>query len=108
MRRPILPGDVATVARAVLAAPCARRGTVLTAIFEGAQAALERHGGAGSLHPEWGNGALEAAARRFALADEPTLDHTDYLRCTIMVLLELERRLVLTGGDGFPDDPVKP
>ena len=108
MRRPILPGDVSTVARALLAAPCGQRGAVLTAIFEGAQAALELERRAGCLHPEWGNGGLEAAARRYALADEPTFDHTDYLCCTIMVLLEMERRLAMAGGVGCAEDPQKP
>ncbi len=92
MRRPVLPGDVSAVARALLAVGPDQRTAVLNSVFDGAalaQAAVEK---GGALHEVWGNGSLDAAARGFALADEPPLDNWAYLCCMINVLQELQRR----------------
>ncbi len=86
VRRPVLPGDISAAARALLAvAPCARAG-LCSEIFTGAQIACAYVEQTGRLHSKWGDGTLNAAARRFELADEPSYDNPDYLASTQLVL----------------------
>ncbi|MFY0312352.1 hypothetical protein ACFMBG_20925 [Leisingera sp. D0M16] len=89
MRRPVLPGDVTAVARALLAVPDRERLRLCRRIFSGAAEAAAYAGLFGRLHPRWGDGSLSAAARRYALADEVFLDDPEYLHCTRLVLREL-------------------
>ena len=94
MRRPVLPGDISAVARALLAEPMDRRGALCRRIFAGAALAMEHMTDSRRVHPVWGDGSLSAAARCFALADEPPLDDPDYLACTLAVLQALNRRIL--------------
>ncbi|MBY6055868.1 hypothetical protein [Leisingera daeponensis] len=89
MRRPVLPGDVSAVARALLAVPQDCRLSLCRRIFGGAAEAAAHCGVLGRLHPVWGDGSLSAAARRYDLSCEPFLDDPDYLGCTRLVLREL-------------------
>ncbi|MFS4580021.1 hypothetical protein [Phaeobacter sp. C3_T13_0] len=93
MRRPILPGDICSTARALLAVAPAERRALCEQIFAGAGQAshhLRRHR---QLCPDWGDGSLSAAARRFQLADEPFYDAPQYLACTRLVLARLARHI---------------
>ena len=48
----------------------------------------------GTLHPQWGNGSLDAVARRCCrLATEPFWDDPCYIKCLMISLQELQRRL---------------
>lgn len=89
MRRPDLPIDVTSVARALLAVAPAQRQRLCRQIFAGAGLALRHHQHSGRCCRLWGDGSLSGAARRFTLADEPFLDHPGYLACTRMVLAHL-------------------
>ncbi len=93
MRRPVLPGDISDMARALLAQPEAQRAAVCDQIFVGAAQAVRYVERRSRLHPVWGDGTLSAAARRFTLACEPGYDHVEYLRCTLCVLDALRGRL---------------
>ncbi|KIC29613.1 DUF7742 family protein [Leisingera sp. ANG-M6] len=99
MIRPVLPGDVSAVARALLAVPESARLALCRRIFGGAAEAAAHCCLLGRLHPLWGDGSLSAAARRYALADEPFLDDPAYLDCTRLVLRELASVLE-TGREG--------
>ncbi|ATG39761.1 hypothetical protein [Phaeobacter piscinae] len=93
MRRPILPGDITSTARALLAVAPAERRVLCERIFAGAGQAschLRRHR---QLCPNWGDGSLSAAARKFVLADEPFYDAPQYLSCTRLVLAQLARHV---------------
>ncbi|AHD00846.1 hypothetical protein METH_09275 [Leisingera methylohalidivorans DSM 14336] len=96
--QPVLPGDVAAVARALLAAGDAERLRLCRRIFGGAAEAAAHTALFCRLHPRWGDGSLSAAARRFDLADEVCLEDPEYLRCTRLVLRELAAHLE-TGGE---------
>lgn len=84
--RPVLHGDVISVARAMLRVEAGERERLCIRIFRQAEQAdiyVLRHR---KLHPKFGNGSLMAAARRLPLADEPTFDNTEYCQCVISVL----------------------
>ncbi|WP_323783640.1 hypothetical protein [Leisingera sp.] len=98
MMHPVLPGDVAAVARALLAASDGDRLRLCRRIFGGAAEAAAHTALFGRLHPRWGDGSLSAAARRFALADEPCLEDPEYLRCTRLVLRELAAAVEACGA----------
>ncbi|MEX0301011.1 MAG: hypothetical protein AB3N24_01185 [Leisingera sp.] len=98
MRQPVLPGDVSAAARALLAVPPGSRAVLCRRIFGGAAEGLAHTALYGCVHPCWGDGSLSAAARVFALADEPFLDDPDYLECTRMTLGFLSS--VLSEDDG--------
>lgn len=87
--RPVLHGDVSSVARVLLLVPERDRIACCARIFEQADLAelhVSRHG---CLHPSYGNGSLMAVARRHFLADEPCFDSVEYCRCFIAVLAML-------------------
>lgn len=93
MRRPVLPGDIASAARALLHVPEAKRARLCACLFAGAARACAHLEQGMGLHPRWGDGTLSAAARRFPLADEPPLDDVEYLACTIRVLRAVHGRI---------------
>lgn len=99
MRRPVLPGDVSAAARALLAVPCGARAGLCRRIFGAAAEAATFADLFQRLHPRWGDGSLAAAARAFALADEPFQDDPDYLACTRLVLQELAAQLAAADAD---------
>ena len=92
MRRPVLPGDVCSAARALLAVPEQDRDDLCQTLFDGAGIALSYSLESGRIHSIWGDGTLSAAARRYPLADEPALDDPQYLRCMIRILMALMQR----------------
>ncbi|WP_282093002.1 hypothetical protein [Epibacterium ulvae] len=93
MRRPVLPGDVAAVARALLEVAPKARAPLCDEIFTGAVMAMIHVSQTGQLHPRWGDGSLNAAARRFVLADEPGYEDLSYLDATQVVLDRLRMDL---------------
>lgn len=93
VRVPVLPGDISAVARALLSVPPAARDALCGKIFDGAQKARVFVNTHRVLHPAWGDGTLNSAARRFALADEPGFEDPDYVSATQMVLAHLSLRL---------------
>ncbi|WP_170410232.1 MULTISPECIES: DUF7742 family protein [Ruegeria] len=89
--RPILHGDVAAAARALLAALPQDRDRLCTRLIQEATLADQYVGQTGNLHPLFGNGSLMAAARNRRLADEPGFDDVQYCRCFELVLQHLIR-----------------
>lgn len=95
--RPVLHGDVSSAARVLLAAPPAQRGDLCRRLLAEAEAADAHVRRSGRVHPRWGNGSLMSAARKRALANEPTFDDVDYCACFEMVLRCVRmRRISLT------------
>lgn len=84
--RPVLHGDLSSVARALLAMSPDMRARALCRMIGEADAADAHVRRTGRLHRIWGNGSLMAAARRRTLAAEPGFDDIDYCRCFAMVL----------------------
>jgi len=83
--RPVLHGDVTSVARALLNVPKKDRPRLCRQIFEQADVADKHVQRTRHLH-QFGNGSLMAAARRYPLADEPTFDCAQYCECIIQTL----------------------
>ena len=81
MRRPVLPCDVITLARALLACRPVNRAYLADVIARKAVRAQRFAQLTGRRHPRWGDGSLDAAARRYPLAREPFWDDPDYLSC---------------------------
>ena len=94
MLRPVLPQDVSTLARALLAVPQSERARLCRRILKMAALARDHMHQTGRLHPVWGDGSLDAAARRHDLQPEPFWDDPDYLSCLILALRALRRRCV--------------
>lgn len=90
--RPVLHGDVTSVARALLLVGEDARDGLCQRIFVQADQAEEHVRLSGRLHSSYGNGSLMAAARCYNLADEPSFDNTEYCRCFAIVLHRLMRR----------------
>lgn len=86
MRRPVLPVDVITFARALFALPAASRERRAARILSGALRAEHHRRAFGRLHPRWGDGSLDAAARRYPLAAEPFWDDLEFLACLRLAL----------------------
>jgi hypothetical protein len=85
--RPVLQGDVTSVARALLLVSVNKRHARCAQILEQADLAEAYVQQYGRLHGSYGNGSLMAAARRYPLADEPTFDDVGYCQCVVTVLL---------------------
>lgn len=92
--RPLLHGDIANAARALLQVPRGVRHDLCARMINEAEAADVHCRQSGHLHPLWGNGSLMSAARKRVLADEPTFDDMDYCACFEMVLRALINRQV--------------
>ncbi|MEP2717238.1 hypothetical protein [Pseudophaeobacter sp.] len=90
---PVLPQDVSTVARALLLEAEPQRSTLCQMLLDRAELAARHVARTGRLHPHWGNGSLDAAARQSsALATEPPWNNPSYINCLILILQELQRR----------------
>jgi len=87
--RPVLHGDVSAAARALLAAAAEDRQALGARLLDQAEAADRHRLRTGRLHPQWGNGSLMGAARRYPLAVEPGFDDPDYCACMILILQAL-------------------
>jgi hypothetical protein len=90
---PVLPQDISSLARVLLAVPVQERSEVCSALFDHATLAASHVANTGELHDLWGNGTLDAVARNFSLAKEPFWDDPTYLNCLIIALHELQRRI---------------
>ena len=100
MRPPVLWEDLRSVARALLAHPAPRRRALCRQILYGAHRAARQSAATGRCHPQWGDGSLGAAARRFPLATEPCPGDADYAECLQMAL-----DLALSGRKGHKKTP---
>ena len=98
--RPVLHGDLSSAARALLAAPPEQREALCARLFHQAEAADRFRLCEGRLHPEWGNGSLMAAARKYPLKPEPDFDDTAYCHCMVLILRSL---LALRQGVKLPE-----
>lgn len=83
---PILWEDIRSLARALLAHPERRRRVLCRVILKGAKRAALQAAATGRVHPRWGNGSIDAAARRFPLAAEPFPGDADYAACLVIAL----------------------
>jgi hypothetical protein len=84
--RSFAPSDLSTAARMLLALPEAARQRAMTRLIGEAEAADRYRKRLGRAHPLWGNGSLEAAARRHALAPQQRFSDTDYMSCMALAL----------------------
>ncbi len=84
------------MARALFAAPARERTVLCQQLFDRAGLAAAHVARTAQLHPRWGNGSLDAAARHSCgpLCSEPTWDNPDYITCLRLVLTGLHSRLV--------------
>ena len=89
---PVLVSDLTTAARALLAAPYAQRMELATGMLQAADFGDRYLRRFGQVHAGFGDGTIAAAARKHALAIEPTLDDIDYCACLELVLLQLMAR----------------
>ena len=90
MRR-VLPGDVAAVARVLLAVPPAVRPLRVERLIRVAQAADRYRIATGRAHPRWGTGSLMAAASGMHKVVDPGFDDDDYCRAWALTLEALVR-----------------
>lgn len=106
MRRPVLNTDVLSLARALLAVPPAARARRCAQILIGARRAGAYARLCGRCHPRWGDGSLDAAARRFPLAPEPFWDDAGYLHCLSLAVAAVQGALRIApdaAAEIFPD-----
>jgi len=90
--RPVMHGDLTSLARHLLVLPSAARKLTCARLITQADAADRYRKRFGRAHPHWGNGTLMAAARQFPLPTEPPLNDPDYALCLILVLSALVDR----------------
>ncbi|CUH87456.1 hypothetical protein PH5382_01385 [Phaeobacter sp. CECT 5382] len=90
---PVLPQDVTTLARALLAQPLCRRRDLCRDLFDAAEQAADHMRCRNQLHPRWGNGTLDAAARTMPLVQEPLWHDPEFIDSLLLVLVELKLRL---------------
>jgi len=93
MQQPVLWEDIRSLARALLAHPEARRAALCRQILQGAARARRQARATGGCHPQWGDGSLDRAARRFELAQEPFPGDPAYARCLRMALAAVTGRV---------------
>lgn len=91
MRR-LAPADLSVAARALLVLPEADRARVAARMVREAEAADRYRKRTGRVHPFWGSGTLEGAARAWTLAPMPSLSDQNYLSCLGEVLVALMAR----------------
>ena len=84
--RPVLHGDISSVARFLLSVPPDHRERMCWQVIceaEDADAFLRK---TGRLHPVLGNGSLMSAAHKRPLPPEPRFDDVGYCECFRLVL----------------------
>ena len=103
--QPVLPQDVSSVARALLAVPARERSNLCQTLFDRADMAAVHVARTGTLHPIWGNGSLDAAARHSMgrLYQEPLWSDVSYINCLRIVLAVLDRRFTRPEGAAGAD-----
>ena len=87
--RPILHGDATSAARALMAAAPEARIDLLVRMLREAEIADRHVLETRSVHPQFGNGTLMAAARKHPLLPEPDFDNDTYAECFAIVLYGL-------------------
>ncbi|MHA6268023.1 hypothetical protein [uncultured Aliiroseovarius sp.] len=90
--RPLLPGDIAAAACALLAMPVAKRPGAMLEMLHRAEAADRYRKTLGYAHPNWGNGSLAAVAMSLARRAEPMQSDPDYVDCMLTVFAALKAR----------------
>lgn len=88
--RPVLPGDVAAAACALLAMGALDRPDAIVRMIRRANAADRYRYVTGRAHPKWGNGSLAAVARTMARECEPYQDDPEYCDCMLTVYAALK------------------
>lgn len=83
--RPVLHGDVAAAARALLSVPDKDQRGLMLQMLERASVADAYYKRFGRGHPVWGNGSLMAVALCYDMVAEPFLDDPSYCRCWVVV-----------------------
>lgn len=91
--KPVLPGDVAAAARALLPVPRAGRADLARRLIEEACAAESYCTTMAKAHARWGNGTLMAAAFGYPMGRELTFDDPEYLDCQVRVLEALRQHM---------------
>ena len=84
--RPVLHGDVSSMARALYAVHPAERLPLCERLITRAERADRYREATGRAHPGWGNGSLMAVARTRTLPKEPSFDDDEYCQCFALVL----------------------
>lgn len=97
MRRP-LPGDIAAIARVLLALPPSARPLRLARLIAAAEAADVHRQTAGRAHPRWGTGSLMSAASGMPKAVDPGFGDDEYCRCWVLTLEALIRHRLPSAG----------
>ncbi|KPN61976.1 hypothetical protein SAMN04488527_11856 [Aliiroseovarius crassostreae] len=87
--RPVLPGDVAAAACALLALPAQDRPDAMLRMVARANMADRYRYVTGRAHPKWGNGSLAAVARKMPREQEPYQDDPDYCDCMLTIFAAL-------------------
>ncbi|EAR51071.1 hypothetical protein OG2516_04214 [Oceanicola granulosus HTCC2516] len=90
--RPLLPGDLDTGVRALLAVPPARRPPLARRLVAAARAAERHRAVTGKAHPRHGTGSLASAAMTGPLAPLPGHCDRAYRAC-LALLIEACRSL---------------
>ena len=89
--RPVLHGDLTSLARLLLSAAPGERQALCARVIGEAEQADAHLARTGRVHPLWGNGSLMSAARKRPLPDEPGLDDAEYCDCLETALQVLSR-----------------
>lgn len=97
MRRP-LPGDIAAIARVLLALPPSARPIRLARLIAAAETADAHRQTMGRAHPRWGTGSLMAAASGMPKATDPGFGDDEYCRCWVLTLEALIRHRARRAG----------
>ncbi|MFT5626597.1 MAG: hypothetical protein ACI9PY_001275 [Ascidiaceihabitans sp.] len=90
--RPVLHSDLTAAARVLLLEPEIKRSEIVSKMMQEAQYADRYTRRLGKPHPQWGNGTLAAAAQKYVMADEPSMDSSEYCKCLTLVLGSLVAR----------------
>lgn len=88
--RPVLPGDVAAAACALLALQPPDRPDAMVKMMAHANMADRYRFVTGRAHPRWGNGSLAAVARNLPREQEPYQDDPEYCDCMLTVYAALK------------------
>lgn len=94
--RPVLPGDVAAVACALLTIEPRERPDAMVRMIARANKADRHRFVTGKAHPKWGNGSLAAAVKGMDRYQEPFHDDPDYCDCMMTVYAALKTQKLLS------------
>ncbi len=83
---PLIYGDVAALARAMIRAPEPEWAAMVARAFTRARIAGLYRRAEGRPHPRWGDGSVEAAVSGWPKAPEPGFDNARWRRAVVVVL----------------------